>query len=200
MEWLNPDTWKPATDLATDWKTLSGVAFGIGTALWRWGGRLWRWLVSKLRHEKPAAAPTGDAPLIFVVEELCTVHGPLGAGDKTGTRVQGVFDITNDADRNLILLKVRLGNHTAYLPGLVGVRTKDSYAAKRAIPAHQMSSAMIELTFMPAIHRAGEDLIADVIFTDNYNGEHIVPSVRFRPSGPLMAPMMIATSRRIEGT
>jgi hypothetical protein len=83
MDWLNADTWKPATDLVTDWKTLGGVAVVIGGVLWRWGGKLWRWLVSKLRRAQPAApaaAPTADRPLIFVVEDFRTIHWPIGAG------------------------------------------------------------------------------------------------------------------------
>jgi hypothetical protein len=109
--------------------------------------------------------------------------------------VQGVFDITNISDRKFVLLKVRLGGHTASLPGLVGVRIAEGeYQTKGALPAHHMSTAMIEITFMPAIHRAGEDLIEDVIFTDNYNCEHIVPSVRFRRSGPLTASMPLAAT------
>jgi hypothetical protein len=59
------------------------------------------------------------------------------------------------------------------------------YYLKRPLQAHQMSTVMIELTFMPAIHRTGEELIADVIFTDNYGDEHRVPSVRF-PRGGLL--------------
>jgi hypothetical protein len=54
---------------------------------------------------------------------------------------------------------------------------------KGALPARRMA-VMIELTFMPAIHVPGKDLIADVIFTDNYGDEHKLPSVRFRRMRP----------------
>src|SRR5262249_6508436 len=125
FDWSNPDSWKPAADFVTDWKTLGGFGLAIVGALWRWGGRLWRWLASKFQRAKPAAptvAPAAGRALIFVVEDFRTTHGPLAAGEKTGTHVQGVFDVTNVSDRNFVLLKVRLGDHTAFMPGLVGVR------------------------------------------------------------------------------
>jgi hypothetical protein len=192
FDWSNPDSWKPSTDLVTDWKTIGTFALAIGGALWRWGGRLRRWLISKLRRAKtpaPTAPPTADHELIFVIDEHRTTYGPLGAGERTGTHVHGVWDVTNVSDRTFVLLKVKLGDRTAIRPGAIGVQRPDgTYELKGALPAHQMSTVLIELTFTPAIHPANEDLIADVMFTDNYGNEHKLSSVRFRRRGPLSSP------------
>jgi hypothetical protein len=47
-----------------------------------------------------------------------------------------------------------------------------------------MSEIMIMLFFCPPICDGYDPLTADVIFTDNYEGEHIVRQVRFRPIKP----------------
>jgi hypothetical protein len=193
-DWLNPDTWKPAADLVSVWKALGALA----SALWRWGGRLWQWLVFKLRRAKPAAptvAPQAERPLRFVVDDHRTTYGPVGADEETGTHVHGVWDVTNVSNSNFVLLKVRLGDHGPFMPGVVGVQCANgAYQVKDALPAHRISTAMIELAFKPAIHSASEDLISDVIFTDNYGDEHRLPSVRFRRRGPLTAPLSTVTA------
>lgn len=74
-------------------------------------------------------------------------------------------------------------------PGSSGICS--SAAADEATNIH---TVMIELAFKPAIHSAGEDLISDVIFTDNYGDEHRLPSVRFRRRGPLTTPLSTVTA------
>jgi hypothetical protein len=192
FDWSNPDSWKPATDLVTDWKTLGGFGLAIVGALWRWGSSLWRRLVSKLHRAKPAAptvAPAAERPLIFVADDHRTTHGPVGADEKTGTHVIGIWHVTNVTDRNFVLLKVRLGNYVPKMPVAIGVQGADGrYELKGPLPAHGMSTVMIELVFEPSVHHPHEGLVADVIFTDNYGDEHPLPSVRFRRMGPLTSP------------
>lgn len=180
FDWSNPDSWKPAVELVKEWQTLSGFLILVMGTVAGWATGFFRWVASKFHRTKPAA-PAAERPLRFVADDYRTTHGPIGADETTGTHVEGIFDVTNVSDRKFVLLKVRLSNHTAFRPGLVGVRVPEGgYETKRALRTHQMSTAMIDLVFMPAIHRAGEDLIADVIFTDNYGDEHRLPSVRFR--------------------
>ena len=186
VDWLSPDTWKSTADLVTDWKALGTFALAIGGALWRWGGKLWRWLIPKLQPMKSAApvvAGTADRPLIFVVDDNRATHGPVGADEKTGTYVIGVWDVTNVSNSNFVLLKVRLGNH-ASRSSVVGVQRSDgAYQVKGALSARRIMTVKIEVAFTPAIHVPGKDLIEDVIFTDNYGDEHKLPSVRFRRRG-----------------
>jgi hypothetical protein len=182
VDWLNPETWKPAADLVSDWRTIGGAAILAGGAIWRWGAGLTRWLTSTFRAAKPVAtvALAPERQLRFVVDDRSTFHTPIGSDEKTGTHVIGVWDVTNISDRAFVLLKVKLGGH-ASKSATVGVESSrdPSWVVKGPLRAHRMSRVRIELAFTPAIHVPGEDLIVDVIFTDNYEGEHRVLGVRF---------------------
>jgi hypothetical protein len=136
---------------------------------------MWRWLASKLRRAEP------ERPLRFVIDDDQTFHTPVGSDERTGTHVVGVWDVTNVSNSDFVLLKVRLGDYTSR-SARVGVENDrdPAYQERGPLKARRMSKVGIELTFTPAIHRAGTALIANVIFTDNYGDEHRVPSVRFR--------------------
>jgi hypothetical protein len=46
-----------------------------------------------------------------------------------------------------------------------------------------MTKLSANFLFFPSICHGVEPFITDVIFTDNYGGEHLVPSVRFHHIG-----------------
>jgi hypothetical protein len=182
--WFDPDTWKSFADSLSLWQKIaaSAVAIGglIGTLL-GWFAAPIRWLASKLRRAKPAAPSAApERELRFVVDDHSTFHTPIGSDERTGTHVVGIWDVTNISDRAFVLLKVKLGGH-ASKSAVVGVENDrdPGWRVKGTLKAHRMSRVRIELAFTPAIHAPGEDLIVDVIFTDNYGGEHRVPGVRF---------------------
>jgi hypothetical protein len=102
-------------------------------------------------------------------------------GKEPGTQVSGHWHVTNNLlDRNFVLLRARLdgSGHQAQLVATSGFRDR-VYASVTAIPAGKM--AQVTATFMcfPPITSGTSPLAVDVIFTDNYEGEHRVPS-RFR--------------------
>jgi hypothetical protein len=55
---------------------------------------------------------------------------------------------------------------------------------KNPILAETMSEVTADFMFFPAICRGREPFVCDVIFTDKYEEEHEVRSVRFSYRGP----------------
>jgi len=183
VDWLTPDTWKPAVELVKEWQALGAFFVLVVGAVGGWATGLFRWAASKLRRAKPAApsaAPEPKRPLRFVGDDRSTFHTPIGSDENTGTHLIGVWDVTNVSDRAFVLLKVRLGSYIS-TSDIVGVENDrdPAFRIKGTLKARRMSRVKIELTFAPAIHVPSEDLILDVIFTDNYEDEHRVPGVRF---------------------
>jgi len=52
------------------------------------------------------------------------------------------------------------------------------------IPAHQMATVSVSFMYFPPIGVGREPIVADVIFTDNYEDEHRVKSAKFKFVGP----------------
>jgi hypothetical protein len=58
----------------------------------------------------------------------------------------------------------------------------DLYSPTNPIPAHRMGRVAANLLFYQSIASGSETLVADVVFTDNYEGEH-----RTRSTFPFVA-------------
>ncbi len=179
FDWSNPDSWKQVTELATDWKTLSGIASGIIIALWKWGGRLWRWLVSKL-----LAAKKLDRPLRIVTRDHESHWSVATRGDEKGTMLHGRWDVTNISDYECMVLKARVEGYEAGYSHVFTRAPDKNIFGSYPVLAGRMSEVTAEFLFFPGIDSGRDPIVADVSFTDNYADEHRVRSVRFQYIGP----------------
>jgi hypothetical protein len=183
VDWFNEIKWKQVAEFVGDWRTIIGAIVAIGTSLGAillWFRAPLRWLMAKFL--RPVSVI--ERPLRFVTDDRCTVHTGLGADEKTGTHILGTWYVTNaSAGTKLYLLKVRLGHHIPKF-GTMEFQTQIGEVAAGPLLVDQMRRLVVDLQYVPPIHVAGEDLIIDVTFTDNYGVDHLVPSVRFRRAGP----------------
>jgi hypothetical protein len=189
FDWVfSHDTWKPAAELASDWKTIGLLLLGIAGALWRRGARLWRWLFPLLGAKPPASAGASRS-LCFVTDESQSTWSVARSGNRDLTHVHGKWRVTNLSDRDVTILKARIeGHEAAYSRVATQVLNRNLFELGHPIPAHRTSEVFAILQFYPSIVSNGDWLAADVVFTDNHAREHRVPSVRFRYMGPLNAP------------
>jgi hypothetical protein len=187
VDWSDPDTWKLPAALIDYWKTIAVGAVAIAGALgsiFRFGLKPFRWLRSKLRRRSVHWTEGGsERPLRFVQDEQSSfwAPAPAKAGQDIGNQVSGRWHVTNVSDRNIVLLRARLHGYQA-MRGNVhahGLRDDKVYPALMPIPAEKMGRVSADLFFFPAIISGNDPLVADIIFTDNYEKEHRVPS-RFR--------------------
>jgi hypothetical protein len=183
MDWTDPNTWKLPAALIDYWRTILGGVVVIGGALYtilRWGVAPVRWIWSQLAKQRRAAKPSVARPLRFVQSEQRSFWGPAGMGQQQGTQVSGHWHVTNMSDRNVVLLRARLDGyvHSQQHVGTSGFRDK-AYPPIMPVPAGKMAQVTADLIFFPSIISSTGPLVADVIFTDNYEEEHRVPS-RFR--------------------
>jgi hypothetical protein len=189
FDWLlSHDTWKPAAELAGDWKTIGLFLLAIAGALWRWRARLWRWLFPLFRAKLPAL-PGASRSLCFVTDENQSTWSVASSGDRDLTHVHGKWHVTNVSNRDVKIVKARIeGHEAAYSRVATRAPDRNLFELGHPIPAHRTSEVFAILQFYPSIVSNGDWLAVDVVFTDNYAGEHRVPSVRFRYMGPLKAP------------
>jgi hypothetical protein len=181
MTLFDPTTWELPADLIDHWKTITAVATlsAIGT-LAKWGTVQWIWSMVRRARVKP------ERPLRFVSDERQSCWGRCRLGDQRGTSVFGQWHVTNISDRNILLLKARLPNYEARFSNVFIEAPVDKNGVRHPsfalypIPAHQMSEVVADFTFVPSIRDGREPLVSDVIFTDNFEEEHLVRSVRFR--------------------
>jgi hypothetical protein len=177
MDWLNPEWLKPFAALAEYWKEIIGAAVVIVGAIFafiKWGWTLVSDVLSKFaqarqRQKKP--------PLRFVLNEQASFWTP--AGTQEGTHVRGFWYVTNTSVRNVVLLKARLRNRQAHFFHVHAYEQSDVPSGGALIPAHHRVQMTADLSFLTVICTPREDLVADVIFTDNYGEEHRIRSVRF---------------------
>jgi hypothetical protein len=183
---LDPESWKLPATLIDDWKTITvgGVAIvgAIGTAL-KYGSKPIRWALSKVSQPKGAGVNAllgGGRPLRFVQNEQQSFWGPAGSPIKPATQIAGHWHVTNTTDLTVVLLRAHLDghDHQAQMIATSGFRDR-VYARLTPIPAESMAQVTVNFMCSPPIISGTEPLIVDVIFTDNYEREHRVPS-RFR--------------------
>ena len=187
MDLLNHDTWRPVADLIDDWKTIVaglGVLGAAALAVMWWGTQPVRWLIARFRRAPSLADAKDDRPLRFVAHDPQMFCGAAGARERTGTHVHGGWHVTNVSDRSIYLLKARLDEQRAEFVHIAINPSRGRAFGSPPIPAGRTARVDVDMGFTPAIHAAKNDLVADVVFTDNHGDEHRVPSVRFRCVGP----------------
>jgi hypothetical protein len=181
LDWTNPDTWKAPAALIEHWQQIAGgsvVILGAGGTLLKWGFRPFRWAWSKIPSRKSQLV-TVERPLRFVQNEHQSFWGPAGSAARPGTQVAGRWHVTNTSDRNVVLLRVRLDGYSC--EGHVhtfGFRDR-AYSSITPIPAESMALMTVNFMCYPPIISGIGPLVVELIFTDNYEHEHRVPS-RFR--------------------
>jgi hypothetical protein len=183
MDWFDPDTWKLPAQLVEQWQKIAAAVVVIGGAadsIAKWGLAPVRWVGSKLRRSPPR-----ELYLRFVPNDNLSRWSIATAGDRQGTHVHGRWDVTNTSDSNVIILKARLsGRGTPISQVYTQHPEQNDFGSRYPIMAHTISEVTADFSFFPAICSGREPLVADVLFTDNYGEEHVVPSVRFQYIGP----------------
>ena len=188
MDFTDPNLWKLPAALIDYWKTIFVGAVAILTALGtflRWGLRPFQWARSKIA-QRPRSAQTAQTisvnrPLRFVQNEQQSFWGPAMNGQEPGTQVAGHWHVTNTSDRNVVLLRARLDGYPRAFTNFVATEGQHSrmYSSTHPIPARHMAQVTVNLVFFPPITSGAEPLVADIIFTDNFEDEHHARS-RFR--------------------
>jgi TIR domain len=128
---------------------------------------------------KSLTRPDGDRPLRFVQDEQRSFWA---SGNEPGTQVAGHWHVTNTSDRDVVLLRVRLDYSSAISNVTTEGMDDDLYSPTNPIPAHRMGRVAANLLFYQSIASGSETLVADVVFTDNYEGAH-----RTRSTFPFVA-------------
>jgi hypothetical protein len=189
VDWTDPETWKLPAALVGYAQTIVvgivAILVALGSVL-RWGLKPVRWAWSTVtsfsRHrvgERPQSLET--RPLRFVQNEHASFWGPSKKGDAHGTHIQGHWHVTNISDRAIALLRARLDGYQDDYGHVIteGVRG-EAHLLAPPIPAHHMAMVTVNLMYFPPIGIGVEPLLADVIFTDNYEDEHRVRSAKFK--------------------
>ena len=144
-----------------------------------------RWLYAKVQTGREKRAQT--RPLRFVQIERESFWGPTGSGNEEGTQVAGTWHVTNVSHRKVVLLRARIKGHEAHLidTTTAGVRDDRDYHQLTPIAPRHMGKVSTHFIFFPPIISGNRPLVAEVVFTDNYEDEHRVRStfrcVRVQP-------------------
>jgi hypothetical protein len=185
MDWLDPAQWKDPAELIDYWKTIVvGIVAILGAfgAVLKWGFAPFRWIASQIKSRKK---PPAERPLRFVLDEHQSIWSRAKSGDRQGTNVFGHWHVTNVSGRDVVLLRARLENYNAETSHVATKGTPDAqlmvptFDHKNPIPAGEMSQVIAHFSFYPPICDSREPLVVDVIFTDNYEEEYRLRSVRF---------------------
>lgn len=178
MDLSDPDTWKLPAALIEHWKTILGglvvIGGSLGTIL-RWGLAPLHWLRSKIHL--PRHSEGIERPLRFVQDERQSFWGPSARGTEPGTQISGHWLVTNTTDRNILLVGARLDSHGQEAANLATWGFRDQvYSKFTPVPAESIAQVTVSFFCFPPIISGTQRLAVNVIFTDNYEGEHRVPS------------------------
>lgn len=124
-----------------------------------------------------------ERPLRVVQVDSTSFWGHMRRGSELGTQISGHWHVTNTSLRKLVLLKVRLVGYDAATSHVV-TEGPDGVYGSRIIRPRQITAIAVNLSYFPPIIVGQKSLVADVIFTDNYEDEHRVSSAKFKPIRP----------------
>ena len=168
----------------THWGAILAAIVAIGTpivAILGWFKPLLSWFRTLFKRE----AQPKLAPISFVPNDLHCRWQIARLNNQPGSTIHGRWHVTNNSERNVTILKARLGKR---VPRFSQVSTrhpdrKDYFRNDYPVLSHRMSEVEVTLQFYPPIGRGHEPIVDDVIFTDNYENEHRVRS-QFSYIGP----------------
>jgi hypothetical protein len=174
----------PDLNTLTHWQAILAAIIAIGTpigAMLGWFKPLVRWLRSRTK----STVEQKDVSLNFVQNDLHCHWQVVRLNNQPGTVIHGRWHVTNNSERNVLILKARLGKR---VPHFADVSTrhpdrKDHFRNDYPVLSHRMSEVEVTLQFYPSIGQGHEPIINDVIFTDNYEKEHRVRA-QFSYIGP----------------
>jgi hypothetical protein len=127
---------------------------------------------SQIAAGSSLAQPDRNRPLHFVQNEQQSFWGPCRSGQDPGTQVAGHWHVTNTTDQNIVLLRVRLDGYSSTFSKVATEGEDRLYASTCPILAHRIAKVTANLMFYPPVVSGKEPLVADLIFTDNYEDEH----------------------------
>jgi hypothetical protein len=164
---------KPATSpkkraAKTELLTLKPGIWGMSIDLKELGRRSINWWRSKVKQK--------GISLSFVPNDRLCHWGVAKLGDQPATHVQGRWDVTNNSESDVMILKARLGKHETRFAQVSTHHPEDerNFFGKYPVRSHEMSEVSADFTFFPPIGTAPKPIISDVIFTDNFGNEHRV--------------------------
>jgi putative intracellular protease/amidase len=170
---FDPETWKQPAALLEDWRSILVAAIAIGGAIGAAFRRSRHWVVSliaKIRGAGKPAAAVVERPLRFVQIEQPSFWGPMSRGQEQGTQVVGHWAVTNTLHSPVVLLKARLDGYRASHVHVATEGATGDYSSRTFIPARSIRQVVVQFSFFPVIASGFDPLIADVIFTDNFEG------------------------------
>jgi hypothetical protein len=165
----------PDLSTLTHWQAILAAIVAIGTpivAILGWFKPLLSWFRTLFKRK----AQPKSAPITFVPNDLRCHWSGVRLDDQSGTFVNGHWHVTNSSERNVKILKARLGKYATPFVGVSTHHPEDERAIFGDYPIHagRMSEVSVDFTLFPPIGRAPKPIISDVIFTDNFRNEHRV--------------------------
>ena len=155
------------------------VVIGLLIAVLPWDFQLMQRAWSKTTGAR--FHPKREPPcLLFEQDERHSSWSATRFGNRAGTHLHGHWFVTNTSNRNLRLLKARLHKHGADFTNVFTQHPDRNVFGRYPILPHSLSEVLVDFTFFPPMGRGREPIVASLIFTDNYGGEHLLQSVRFR--------------------
>src|SRR5262249_15748352 len=147
--------------------------WGHATAVWI-GGKS-----SRVLSDGKSAAR--EQPLRFVQDESQSFRNNAQQPDgRVVTQIHGRWHVTNVADRDFGILKSRLVGYKASVSHVLTSPVEGNYgSSQNPIPSKHMVQLTVNFMLSEPILDVGADVVADVIFTDNYGEEHVVRGARF---------------------
>jgi hypothetical protein len=172
----------PDLNTLTYWGLILGAVVAIGTIL-GWFLKPLHWLRSRFKSK----GQRESISLIFVQNDQHCQWSTALLNNQPGTHLCGRWYVTNNSERNVMILKARLAQHPTHHAQLVTrhPEKREYFKTNYPVMSRQMSEVVVHLTFFPPIRQGHEPIVGDVIFTDNFGNEYRVPS-RFFYVGPDM--------------
>jgi hypothetical protein len=184
VDWIDPNTWKLPATLIGYWQAiLVGLVAIVGSiaSIVRWGLKPLRSLWSRVRGK----VQQKSILLSFVQNDQLCRWSVAKNNEQPATHVRGRWHVTNSSERDVMILKARLGKHAT---PFVQVSTRHPYDERNIfgdypVLSHRMSEVSVDFTFFPPVGWGHEPIVSDVIFTDNFGDEHRGPA-QFSYIGP----------------
>ena len=163
---------------------IAAVGGAIGT-IFGWFRAPIRWWRS--RKKKVLRFAQNDVFCFWTVGKLNEQSEPV-------TLVSSRWRVTNNSNRDVRITNVRLSKY-AHQSARLGMRNPEDERnvlvyGNFPIAPHQTLEVEVILTFFPPIGRAPEPIISDVIFSDNFENQHSVPSKFTYGSKPVQEPSL----------
>jgi len=150
--------------------TIAAVGSAIGT-IFGWFRSPIRWFRSRTKSK----VRQKGISLSFVSKDFQCQWGEASSNNQSGTFISGHWNVTNNSESNVVVLKARLSKHESRFVQVLTRHPNDErsvFSNNYPVLSHQMSEVSAAFTIFPPIGRAPKPIISDVIFTDNFGNEY----------------------------